>query len=195
MLADRRLAERAGEPGARCPRVGLGLQRGEGLGGDQDQCPRRIEVLGHGQECVAIHVGQEARLHAHVAATDGERLGGDAWAEIGTADADIHHVCETLAGCAAPVAVVHGGHEPAHAVAFGGGDFRGVLDAAGEGRLQPGVRRRAQRHVHRGAVFGYVHHLPGEQPAAEALQVGGAGEFEQGFQHFGVDGGLRVVEA
>ena len=61
-------------------------------------------------------------------------------------------------------------------------------------RLQAGLARRAQRHMHRGAVLGGVHHLAGEQAAAEAFQVGRLGQREQRFQRFRVDGGLRVVE-
>ncbi len=101
---------------------------------------------------------------------------------------------EALAGGAALAAVVHRGDEAAHAVAFGGGDFRGVLDAGGKRGLQPGIRRRAQRHVHRGAMFGDVDHLAGEQAAAEALQVGRLGEREQRVEHLGVDRRLGVVE-
>ena len=46
VLADRGIAQRAGDPVARRVGVGHGLQRGEGLGGDQEQGARRIECPG-----------------------------------------------------------------------------------------------------------------------------------------------------
>ena len=48
-------------------------------------------------------------------------------------------VVQPLAGGAALAALVDRGDEAAHAVAFGGGEPGGVVDAAGERRLQAGV--------------------------------------------------------
>ena len=64
----------------------------------------------------------------------------------------------------------------------------------GERGLQAGTGRRAQRHVHGGAVLGDVDHLAGEQAAAEACQVRRLGEADQRVEHLGVDRRLGVVE-
>ena len=61
--------------------------------------------------------------------------------EIGPADADVHHRGQALAGRAALAALVHRGDEAPHAVAFGGGERRGVVDRRRPARLSG--RRRA----------------------------------------------------
>ena len=59
------LAVQAGQqPVARGARVGHGLERGEGLGGDDEQRLRRIEIAHRLGEVRAVDIGDEAEGHA-----------------------------------------------------------------------------------------------------------------------------------
>src|SRR5262244_2367250 len=54
-------------PLAGAPRVGHGLQRGERLGGDDEERLRRVEIMHGLREVSAVHVGNEAEAHAALA--------------------------------------------------------------------------------------------------------------------------------
>ena len=126
----------------------------------------------------------------HAAMGHGQGLGRHQGAEIGAADAYIDHRVEGLAGGAAQVPVMHRGDEAAHFVAFGGRVGAGILAR----RLEPVACPGAQGHMHGGAMLGRVDAVAGEQPGAEAREVGGESEVEQGDQRLRPDRGFGEIE-
>ena len=89
------------QPVARRVRVGHGFQRGEGLGGDDEQRLGRIEIAHRFGEIRAVDVGDETESHGAVAVVLQRFIGHDR-AEIGAADADIDDVADAFAGMAFP---------------------------------------------------------------------------------------------
>ena len=108
-------AKAAKRPSARALRVGHRLQRREGLGGDDEQCFRRIQIACRLDEISAVDVGHEAELHGAIAVVL-ERLIRHHRAEVGATDADVDDVADALAGIALPRAVAHPGGEIGHAI-------------------------------------------------------------------------------
>ena len=88
----------AERPIARGVGVGHGLERGEGLGRNDEQSLGRIETAHGFGEIGAIHVGDEAEGHRAVA-VGSQRFIGHHRAEIRTADADIDHVANRACRC------------------------------------------------------------------------------------------------
>src|SRR6202000_2799328 len=72
--------------------------------------------------------------------------------QIGPADPDVHHVADTLAGVALPLAAANAVGKIGHAVENFVNFRHHVLAIDVDG----GIARRAQRHVQHGAVFGDV---------------------------------------
>ena len=74
-------------------RVGVGhrLQRGEGLGGDDEQGFLRIEVADGFREVGAVDIGDETEGHGPVAVVL-QRLVGHHRPEVGAADADVDDI-------------------------------------------------------------------------------------------------------
>jgi hypothetical protein len=79
------------EPVARGLRVGHRLQRGEGLGGDEEQRALGTQRAQQAAQLHAVHVGDEVQALGRVAQVV-ERLHRHRGPEVGAADADVHDV-------------------------------------------------------------------------------------------------------
>jgi hypothetical protein len=104
--ADGVLPERVGNPVARRAGIRHRLDGGEGLRRDDEESGRRIENLQRVGDVGAVHIGDE--MCARAVMERRQRLGGHRRPEIGTADADIHHVGDRLAGRTAQSAAANG---------------------------------------------------------------------------------------
>ena len=157
MLRHRRVrAELLHQPGARRRRVGHRLQRREGLGRDDEQRLRRVQIVRRFAEIGTVDIGDEAKNHRPVGER-AQRAIGHFRSQIGPADADIHHVADTFAGMAdegaAAQARRESGHRVEHLV-----DSRHHIGAVD---LDARSARRAQRHVQHRAAFRGVDLLAG----------------------------------
>src|SRR5450830_293922 len=85
------------EPRPRQPRVDQGLQRAEGLGRDDEQGGRRVEVRDGLRDVGRVDVGHEPDSQP-VGDVGLERLVGHHRAEVRAADADVDHRRHRLAG-------------------------------------------------------------------------------------------------
>ena len=107
------VAEIFESPVARGVRVGHGLERGEGLGGDEEERLVGAEVARGFGEVGAVDVGDEAEGEVALRVVLQRFVGHDR-AEVGAADADVDDVADALAGVALPLAaadaVGEGGH-------------------------------------------------------------------------------------
>ena len=101
--ADFIAAESLQRPVARGVGVGHGLERGEGLGGDEEEGLVGVEVADGFDEVGAIDVGDEAEGEVALAVVL-QRLVGHDRAEVGAADADVDDVADALAGVSLPLA-------------------------------------------------------------------------------------------
>ena len=177
------------QPAARGLRVGHGLQRGEGLRGDDEQRLRGVEIAHRLGEIGAVDVGHEAEGHGAVAVVL-QRLVGHHRPEIRSADADVDHIADALAGVALPGAAAHPLGEIRHPVQNGmnlGHDVAAVMQ-------DRGAARRAQRNVEHRAVLGDVDLVAAEHRLDAVAQPGLLGELEQQTQGFIGDTVLGVVE-
>ena len=136
------IAQRTEQPGPRCMRVGHGLQRGEGLAGDDEQRLGRVQVVGCLGEIGGVHVADEAKGHV-ASAVVAQRLVGHDRPQIGAADADVDHVADRLAGVAGPAAAAHLYREGGHALQ----DIVHLRHHVLAVHEDFGVQRRAQGHV------------------------------------------------
>ena len=127
-------------------RVGHGLQRGEGLGGDDEQRLGGIEVANRLGEIRAVDVGDEAEGHGPLAIVL-QRLIGHDRPEIRAADADIDDVADALSGMPFPAAAAQPVGEIRHLVEnlMDVGNHVPAID------LDRSAARRAQRHMEHGA--------------------------------------------
>ncbi len=173
-----------GQPVARAGGVGERLLRGEGLAGDDEQGALGVESAQHAPQGPGVGVGDV--VHAHrVAGQVGERVGRHARAQVGAADADVHHVGEGVVGVAAHAAGAHLLGEAADAVE--------LALHLGVDRVAPGATRlaAAQRHVQHGAVFGGVDGVAAEHGFPALGDAALRGEFKQGL----FDGGGQALAA
>ena len=164
------------EPVTCAARVGHGLQRGESLGGDDEERLGRVQVEGGLHEIDAVHVGDKPERHVALAVV-AQGFVGHHGAEVRAADAHVDDVFDTLAGETFPIAA-------ANAVAERPPSFRGP-HARRERRLLPIhenrlVFRRAQRDVQNGAVFGDID-LLAANIALMSAQIAIPGELKQEF--------------
>ena len=143
--------ERRQHPGARGVGVGHRLLGGEGLGRNDEQRLRRVEIARGLGEVGAIDVRDEAEDHV-ARGVVAQRLVGHDRAEVRAADADVDDVADALAGVALPLAAAHPVGEVGHLVQHRV-HFRHDILAVDEDVRVP---RRAQRHVQHRAVFGDV---------------------------------------
>ena len=151
--------------------VGEGLERGEGLGDDDEQGGLRIEALGLLGQVVRVDVGDVAGGDARV----GVRLEGlvhHDGAQVGAADADVDHGFDLLAGHTGPLAGTDLVGEGVDAVEHLAHVLDGVL--AVDDVLALVFDRAAQRGVQHGAVLGGVDVHAGVRGVAAALEVDGA---------------------
>ncbi len=176
-------------PFARAMRISHRLERREGLGGDDEQRFRRIEIARRLDEIGAVDIGDEAERAAAVAVVF-ERLVGHRRSEIGAADADIHDGADRLAGVAGPSAAAHAFGERGHLVEHRMHLRHHVL-AVDHDR---GASRRAQRDVQHGPVLGDVDLLAVEHRVDAGAQPGSLRELDEKRERLVGDAVLRVVE-
>ena len=155
------------QPVARALSVGHRLQRREGLGRDDEQRFRGIEVAGRFDEVGAVDVGDEPERHVPLAVML-ERLVGHHRPEVGAADADVDDVANALAGVALPGAAADPVGEVRHLVEHGV-DLRHHVLAIDDDRCP---FRRAQGHVQDGAVLGDVDLFAAEHGVDPRSQAG-----------------------
>ena len=94
------------QPLARGVRVGHGLERGEGLRGDDEKRLRRIEIAHRLGDVRAVDIGDEAEGHRAVAVVS-QRFVRHHGPEVRAADADIDHIPDAPAGMAFPRPAAH----------------------------------------------------------------------------------------
>ena len=177
------------QPFARAARVGHGFQRGEGLGGDDEQCLGRIEILHRFDEIRAVDVGYETECHGSIAVVL-ERFVCHDRPEIGPANADIDHIADALAGLAFPLAQAHAVGKVRHPVQNGvnvGNHVAAVVN-------DDGAARRAQRDMQDGAVFRDVDFVAAEHGVDAIVQRRLVGELQQQLQRLIGDPVFRIVE-
>ena len=176
------------EPVAGGQGVGHGLLSGEGLGGHQEQGGFRIDLLQGLGDVGAIDVGDE--VHLQVVFEGAQGLGDHHWTQIGTADADVDHVLDRLAGVALPLA---GNDFLAEALHLGqhGLHFRHHVLAVA---LYGTVGAVAQGHVQDGAPFGHVDLVAVEHGVDGAAQIGLFGQIDEQLERLLGDQVLGVVD-
>ncbi len=182
-------AETVQRPGPRAEGVGHGLQRGEGLRGDDEQGLGRIEVADRLHQVAAVDVGNEAETQVAVAVI-AEGLVRHHRPEVGAADADVDHVADGPARVAKPLAAAHAAGEVGHPVEHGvdlGHDVLTVDD-------DRGALRRAQGHVQHGAPLRDIDLIAAEHRVDPLAQAGFIGQSQQQPEGFVGDAVLRVVE-
>ena len=142
------IAERAQAPVAGGVRIGHGFQRGEGLGGDDKQRLRRVEISSGLGEIGAVDVRH--KMEGQIAGAVGfERFVGHHRAEVRAADADVDDVTDAFAGVPLPCAAAHLAGEVGHALQHLVHLRHHVL-AIHDDRLP---LRGAQRHVQHGTIL------------------------------------------
>ena len=182
MVGDRSFAERGDDPGARRLGVGHRLLGGEGLGGDDEQGPRRLEPVQRVGDVGAVDVGDEMAVQARPAERR-QRARRHRRTEVGAADADVDDVGHRLAERAAHPPFAHVGGEGEHLVAFGL-DRRRDVDAVDQDRRAGKI---AQRAVQRRAPLGRIDQFAAEHRVALGGDVGRLGERQQQPQRLAVD--------
>ena len=149
------------EPGARRVGVGHGLLRREGLAGDDEQRPLRIEQGQHARDVAAVDVAHEVqaalRLRVRV-----QRRHHHLRAQVAAADADVDDVGDGRVG--------------AHALGVG---QHGIEHAVHLGAEGPGAARRAQRGVQHGAAFGGVGDVAAQHRVAPRFQAAFTGQVHE----------------
>jgi hypothetical protein len=169
--------------------IGHGLQRGEGLGGDDEQRLAGVEVAGRFHEVGAVDVGNEPEGHVPLAVMP-ERFVGHDRPEVGAADANVDDVADALAGVALPPAAPDAVAEVGHLVEHGMHLGDNVLAVHEDG----GVFRRAQGHVQNGAVLREVDLVPAEHRVNALAQAGFGGQLHEQLEGFVRDAVLGVIQ-
>ena len=154
--------------------IGHGLLGGEGLGGDDKQGALGIALGQDVADMRAVHVGDEMHPQGRIAIRL-QRLADHLRPQIGTADADVDHVADALAGLAAPLAAPDLFGELAHVLQHVVHARHHVL-AVDEDRP---VAPIAQGDVQHGTAFGVVDHLAGEHPLDPGRRLRLASQFSQ----------------
>ena len=167
-------AQSVEQPLARALGIGHGLQRREGLGGNDEQRLGRVEVAGRLNEVNAVNVGDEAEGHRPLAVMF-ERFVGHDRPEVGAADADVDDVADALAGVALPRAAPDAVGEVGHLVEHGMDLGHNVLAVHNDG----GVLGRSQGDVQDGAVLGEVDLVPAEHRVNALAQAGLRGQLHE----------------
>ncbi len=176
-------------PVARGVRVGHGLERGEGLGGDDEQGLRGIEVDHRLGEVGAVDVGDKAKDHLAVAVVF-ERFVGHDRAEVGASDADVDDVANALAGVAFPVSAADAVGESGHLVEHGVDAGNYILAVDNDGL----ALRRTQGDVQDRPLFGDVDLFSAKHGVDALPQAGFLGKLEEELARFLGDAVLGVVE-
>ena len=177
------------EPVACGLRVGHGFERGEGLGGDEEEGFFGVEVEGGFYEVGGVYVRDEAEGFFAVAVVSEGFVGHDG-AEVGAAYADVDYVFDGLVGVALPFAgadlLREGGHLVEDFVDFG--DYVFAVD------VDDGVFGGAEGCVEDGAVLGDVDLFAGEHGFGAGFEAGFFGYGEEEFEGLVGDAVFAVVE-
>ena len=179
------------QPGAGAAGVGQGLQRGEGLGDDDEQRGLRIEALGLLGQVVRVDVGDVAGRDAGVGVRL-ERLVHHDRAQVGAADADVDDGLDLLAGHAGPLAGADLVGEGVDAAEHLTHVLDGVL--AVDDVLALVLDRAAQRGVQHGAVLGVVDVHAGVHGLGALVELDGLGEVGEQLEGLRLDEVLGQVE-
>ena len=181
--------ERCERPRAGRVRVGHRLLRGEGLGRNDEQRLRRVEVVRGLGEVGAVHVRDEAEGHVARAVVAQGFVGHDR-PKVRPADADVDDGANALAGVALPFAAAHAlgevGHLVQHRV-----HLRHDVPAVDVDVCIPGG---AQRHVEHRAILGNIDLVAAEHRVDALAQAAVRREIQQQLQRFVGDAVLGVVQ-
>ena len=182
-------ADALDEPVAGDAGVGHGFERGEGLGGDDEQRLVGVDACGRLLEVGAVDIGDKADVDHRIAELS-ERPVSHFGAEIGAADADVDHRADALAAMPLPFAraqlVGKGRHPVEHLV-----DLGNHVLAVDQDFFRT---RRPQRDMQHGAPFADVDLFAGEHRVPALGDAAGAGEIEEQPRRFVGDAVLRIVE-
>ena len=179
------------QPGAGLAGVGQGFQGGEGLGNDDEQGGLRIEALGLLGQVVRIDVGDVAGGDAGVGVRLQRFVHHDG-TQVGTADADVDHGLDLLAGHAGPLAGTDLVGESVDAVKHLTHILDGVLTV--DDVFAFVLDRAAQCGVQHGAVLGVVDMHAGVHGLGALVELDGLGEVSEQLQGLRLDQVLGQVE-
>ncbi len=119
MLGHGALAQCRGQPALGSAGIGQGLERGEGLGADDEQGSAGVGTLKHIGQAAAIDVGRERHAGRRIAEPP-QRLHRHGRAQVGAPDADVYHQLKRLAAAAQnPAGAGRPRRNPARDSAFG----------------------------------------------------------------------------
>ena len=179
------------QPGAGFTGVGQGLKRGEGLGDDDEQGGLRVEALGLLGQIVRVDVGDVAGGDAGVSVRL-ERFVHHDGTQVGTADADVDHGFNLLAGDALPLTGTDLVSESVDAIEC----ITHVLDdiLAVDDVLAFIFDRATQRGVQHGAIFGVVDVHAGVHGLGALIKLDSLGEVCEQLQGFRLDQVLGQIE-
>ncbi len=183
------VTERGDQPLPRRARVGQRLDRGEGLRRDDEEGLGRVQSLDGVRDVRAVDVGDEAHRQpgvGHVA----QRAVGHGRAEVGSADADVDHVADPLAGGPGPGARAHSRGQVVHPVQ----DLVDIGHHVVPIHLDHGVARGPQGDVQHRAALGDVDAVAAEHRLGTAGHAGPLRHRGQQLQGVAVDTVLGVVE-
>jgi hypothetical protein len=182
------IGERAQYPRASGACVGQRLQRSERLGAHHKEGFGGLEVAHRLDEIGAVNVGDETH-HQVALAIVTQRLVGHHRAEVGTADTDVDHVADALAGMAGPGPAAHAFGERRHAIEHRV-HFRHDVPAFDEDAL---ARRCPQRDMQHCALLGDVDPVAAKHRLDPLGETAGAGELPQQAQRRAGDALLGIV--
>jgi hypothetical protein len=186
--APRPAGEGGQQPVAQRPGVEQGFLGGEGLGGDDEQGGGRVQVFQGVDQMTRVHVGDE--MGADVAAVGFQGQADHGRPQVGTADADVHHIGDGLARITLPLAGTHPVREGAHArqhLAHVGHHVMAVH------QHRP-IRTIAQGRMQYRPAFRQVDLLAGEHGIAQGFDAGFLGQLQQQLQGLGPDQVLGVIQ-
>jgi hypothetical protein len=169
------------EPGlqpAACRRgVGERFLRRERLRDDDEQRRCRVEAVQGAGQVFRVDVGDEAYAGRVLAGRENgtQRVADQPRAEVGAADADVHHVADRPPGGARAPSVAQCAGERGDA-RLSGADRRQHVAAIDVDRS---VVLLAQRHVQRRSPLGLVDLLAGKERGNPGRQIGGLGFAQQ----------------
>ena len=159
------ITSRFQEPVTRTMGVGHGFLSGEGFRCYQEQRGFRVYFFQHFRDVSPIDVRN--KVHVQVVFVRTQCFGHHVWAEVRTADPDVHYVSDCFAGITLPLTgnnrLREGFHLLQHRV-----DFRHNVFAINQNR---GIATVTQRYVQHGAVFGAVDLLTREHRLNRARQI------------------------
>ena len=169
--------------------VGHRLQRGKGLGRDDEEGFRGIEILDRLGEVGAIDIGNESERQSPVAIVL-ERLIGHHRSQVGAPDADVDDVSDTPAGVAQPGAAPDAVGKLRHLVQHGVDLGHHVVAVHYDG----GAFRGAQGDVQHGSLFGEVDLFSPEHGVNPGLQAGFPGQLQKQLEGFVGEAILGVIQ-